>query len=102
MDNREIRFDGWTVNFVSGEITRGGNTHRLQDQPLLCRRTVDGEVGSTEPQFRVISAATIVATTSGMRMPDGYARCEPPEAHGQEVALGRAAMMHIPRSMQRH
>jgi hypothetical protein len=64
--------------------------------------TVDGEVGSTEPQFSVISAATIVATTSGMRMPGRYARYEPPEAHGQEVALGRAAMMHIPRSMQRH
>ena len=34
MDKREIRFDGWTVNFDSGEITRDGNTHRLQDQPL--------------------------------------------------------------------
>ena len=28
------RFDGWTVNFDSGEISRDGNTHRLQDQPL--------------------------------------------------------------------
>jgi TolB-like protein/DNA-binding winged helix-turn-helix (wHTH) protein/tetratricopeptide (TPR) repeat protein len=34
MDKREIRFDGWTVNFDSGEIARDGNTHRLQDQPL--------------------------------------------------------------------
>jgi len=34
MDKREIRFDGWTVDFESGEITRDGNTHRLQDQPL--------------------------------------------------------------------
>jgi len=34
MDKREIRFDGWCVNFESGEITRGGETHRLQDQPL--------------------------------------------------------------------
>ncbi len=34
MDKREIRFDGWTVNFDSGEISRDGNTHRLQDQPL--------------------------------------------------------------------
>jgi len=34
MDKREIRFDGWTVNFDSGEITRDGNTQRLQDQPL--------------------------------------------------------------------
>ena len=34
MDKREIRFDGWTVNFESGEITRDGDTHRLPDQPL--------------------------------------------------------------------
>ena len=34
MDKREIRFDGWKVNFDSGEISRDGNTHRLQDQPL--------------------------------------------------------------------
>ena len=34
MEKREIRFDGWCVNFESGEITRGGETHRLQDQPL--------------------------------------------------------------------
>jgi TolB-like protein/DNA-binding winged helix-turn-helix (wHTH) protein/tetratricopeptide (TPR) repeat protein len=34
MDKREIRFDGWCVNFESGEITKGGETHRLQDQPL--------------------------------------------------------------------
>lgn len=34
MDKREIRFDGWHVNFASGEISRDGDTHRLQDQPL--------------------------------------------------------------------
>lgn len=34
MDKREIRFDGWSVDFVSGELTRDGATHRLQDQPL--------------------------------------------------------------------
>ncbi len=34
MEKREIRFDGWCVNFESGEITKGGETHRLQDQPL--------------------------------------------------------------------
>jgi TolB-like protein/DNA-binding winged helix-turn-helix (wHTH) protein/tetratricopeptide (TPR) repeat protein len=34
MEKREIRFDGWRVNFESGEITHGGETHRLQDQPL--------------------------------------------------------------------
>jgi TolB-like protein/DNA-binding winged helix-turn-helix (wHTH) protein len=34
MDKREARFDGWLVDFDSGEITRNGTTHRLQDQPL--------------------------------------------------------------------
>ena len=34
MDRREIRFDGWSVNFDSGEISKDGSTHRLQDQPL--------------------------------------------------------------------
>lgn len=34
MDRREIRFDGWSVDFASGEISRDGNTSRLQDQPL--------------------------------------------------------------------
>src|SRR3954471_14078140 len=34
MDRREVRFDGWTVNFESGEISKDGKTHRLQDQPL--------------------------------------------------------------------
>ena len=34
MDKRVIHFDGWSVNFDSGEITRDGDTHRLQDQPL--------------------------------------------------------------------
>jgi TolB-like protein/DNA-binding winged helix-turn-helix (wHTH) protein/tetratricopeptide (TPR) repeat protein len=34
VEKREIRFDGWKVDFDSGEISRDGNTHRLQDQPL--------------------------------------------------------------------
>jgi TolB-like protein/DNA-binding winged helix-turn-helix (wHTH) protein/tetratricopeptide (TPR) repeat protein len=34
MDKREARFDGWVVDFESGEISKGGDTHRLQDQPL--------------------------------------------------------------------
>ena len=34
MDKREARFDGWVVDFESGEISKEGNTHRLQDQPL--------------------------------------------------------------------
>jgi len=34
MEKREIRFDGWCVDFASGEISKDGHTHRLQDQPL--------------------------------------------------------------------
>jgi TolB-like protein/DNA-binding winged helix-turn-helix (wHTH) protein len=34
MEKRVIRFDGWTVDFNSGEISKDGATHRLQDQPL--------------------------------------------------------------------
>src|SRR5262245_56028277 len=34
MEKREIRFDGWHVDFASGEVSKDGHTHRLQDQPL--------------------------------------------------------------------
>ena len=34
MDKRVIRFDGWVVDFESGEISKNGTTTRLQDQPL--------------------------------------------------------------------
>src|SRR5687768_15977834 len=34
MEKRVIRFDGWKVDFQSGEISKDGATHRLQDQPL--------------------------------------------------------------------
>jgi DNA-binding winged helix-turn-helix (wHTH) protein/Tfp pilus assembly protein PilF len=34
MTETELQFDGWTVNPVSGEITRQGNVSRLQQQPL--------------------------------------------------------------------
>jgi TolB-like protein/DNA-binding winged helix-turn-helix (wHTH) protein/Tfp pilus assembly protein PilF len=34
MDKRVVRFDGWKVDFSSGEISKDGATHRLQDQPL--------------------------------------------------------------------
>jgi len=34
MDKRVIQFDGWTVDFNSGELSKAGNTNRLQDQPL--------------------------------------------------------------------
>src|SRR5689334_16172047 len=34
MERPEIRFDGWHVDFATGEISKDGHTHRLQDQPL--------------------------------------------------------------------
>ncbi len=34
MEKRLIRFDGWSVDFESGEISKDGTTSRLQDQPL--------------------------------------------------------------------
>ena len=34
MEKRVIRFDGWVVDFESGEISKNGTTTRLQDQPL--------------------------------------------------------------------
>src|SRR5215813_12829871 len=34
MDKREARFDGWVVDFDSGDLSKNGSTHRLQDQPL--------------------------------------------------------------------
>lgn len=34
MNKRVVRFDGWKVDFGSGEISKDGAAHRLQDQPL--------------------------------------------------------------------
>ncbi len=34
MDKRVANFDGWRVEFDSGEISKDGKTHRLPDQPL--------------------------------------------------------------------
>jgi TolB-like protein/DNA-binding winged helix-turn-helix (wHTH) protein len=55
MDKREIRFDGWTVNFDSGEITRDGNTHRLPDQPLQILEELVGRPGEVVTREQLIS-----------------------------------------------
>jgi TolB-like protein/DNA-binding winged helix-turn-helix (wHTH) protein/Flp pilus assembly protein TadD len=34
MEKRVVRFDGWRVDFDSGEISKDGKTNRLQDQPM--------------------------------------------------------------------
>ena len=63
MEKREIRFDGWRVDFESGEISKDGNTHRLQDQPLqiLDELTLrPGEVGLRDnPEARPIATAPL-------------------------------------------
>jgi len=45
MDKREIRFDGWHVDFASGEISKDGRTQRLQDQPLQILDELTGKAG---------------------------------------------------------
>ncbi len=55
MDKREIRFDGWTVNFDSGEITRDGNTHRLPDQPLQILEELVGHPGEVVSREQLIA-----------------------------------------------
>jgi TolB-like protein/DNA-binding winged helix-turn-helix (wHTH) protein len=69
MDKREIRFDGWTVNFDSGEISRDGNTHRLQDQPLqileeLAKRP--GEVVTREQLITRLWPTGVVEFDTGL------------------------------------
>jgi TolB-like protein/DNA-binding winged helix-turn-helix (wHTH) protein/tetratricopeptide (TPR) repeat protein len=69
MDRREIRFDGWTVDFDSGEISKEGNTLRLQDQPLqildeLVRRP--GEVVSREQLIARLWPTGVVEFDTGL------------------------------------
>ncbi len=69
MDKREIRFDGWTVNFDSGEITRDGTTHRLQDQPLQILEELvarPGEVVSREQLIARLWPKGIVEFDTGL------------------------------------
>jgi len=55
MDKREIRFDGWKVNFDSGEISRDGDTHRLQDQPLQILEELVSRPGEVVTREHLIS-----------------------------------------------
>jgi TolB-like protein/DNA-binding winged helix-turn-helix (wHTH) protein/Tfp pilus assembly protein PilF len=55
MDKREIRFDGWTVDFNAGEITREGNTSRLQDQPLQILDELSKEPGAVVTREQLIA-----------------------------------------------
>jgi TolB-like protein/DNA-binding winged helix-turn-helix (wHTH) protein/tetratricopeptide (TPR) repeat protein len=69
MDKREARFDGWLVDFESGEISKNGNTHRLQDQPLqileeLVKRP--GEVVSREHLISRLWPTGVVEFDTGL------------------------------------
>ncbi|HEY6123439.1 MAG TPA: winged helix-turn-helix domain-containing protein [Steroidobacteraceae bacterium] len=69
MDRREIRFDGWKVNFDSGEISRDGNTHRLQDQPLQILDELvkhPGEVVSREQLIARLWPTGVVEFDTGL------------------------------------
>src|SRR5690349_2203647 len=55
MEKREIRFDGWHVDFASGEISKGGRTQRLQDQPLQILDELTRHAGE------VVSRETLIA-----------------------------------------
>ncbi|MEO8018966.1 MAG: winged helix-turn-helix domain-containing protein [Pseudomonadota bacterium] len=55
LDKRVIHFDGWSVNFDSGEITRDGNTHRLQDQPLQILEELVSHAGDVVSREQLIA-----------------------------------------------
>ena len=69
MEKREIRFDGWCVDFASGEISKDGHTHRLQDQPLqildeLCSHA--GEVVTRETLIARLWPKGVVEFDTGL------------------------------------
>ena len=55
MDKREIRFDGWHVDFASGEISKDGRTQRLQDQPLQILDELTGKAGEVVSREALIT-----------------------------------------------
>jgi TolB-like protein/DNA-binding winged helix-turn-helix (wHTH) protein len=55
MEKREARFDGWRVDFDSGEISKDGTTHRLQDQPLQILEELVARPGELVTREQLIS-----------------------------------------------
>jgi TolB-like protein/DNA-binding winged helix-turn-helix (wHTH) protein/tetratricopeptide (TPR) repeat protein len=55
MEKREIQFDGWRVEFTSGDITKDGRTLRLQDQPLQILDELTRHAG------QVVTRETLIA-----------------------------------------
>ncbi len=67
----DLQFDGWTVNRVSGEITRDGRTARLPQQPLrILVELFDhaGEVVTREQLVKVLWPGGIVDFDNGLNV----------------------------------
>jgi TolB-like protein/DNA-binding winged helix-turn-helix (wHTH) protein/tetratricopeptide (TPR) repeat protein len=55
MEKRVIRFDGWKVDFNSGEISKDGTTSRLQDQPLQILDELANQPGEVVTREQLIA-----------------------------------------------
>src|SRR5262245_8267328 len=67
----DLQFDGWTVNRVSGEISREGRSSRLPQQPLrILVELVDhaGEVVTREQLVKVLWPQGIVDFDNGLNV----------------------------------
>ena len=67
----ELQFDGWTVNRVSGEITRDGRASRLQQQPLrILVELYDhaGEIVTRDQLVKILWPAGIVDFDNGLNV----------------------------------
>jgi DNA-binding winged helix-turn-helix (wHTH) protein/tetratricopeptide (TPR) repeat protein len=67
----DLQFDGWTVNRVSGEISRDGHSARLPQQPLrILLELFDhaGEIVTREQLVKVLWPAGIVDFDNGLNV----------------------------------
>jgi DNA-binding winged helix-turn-helix (wHTH) protein/tetratricopeptide (TPR) repeat protein len=56
MERRALRFDGWTVDRVSGEITRAGHRSRLPQQPLRILIELTDRAGEVVTREQLVKA----------------------------------------------
>src|SRR5262245_23720139 len=67
----DLQFDGWTVNRVSGDISREGRSARLPQQPLrILVELVDhaGEVVTREQLVKALWPAGVVDFDNGLNV----------------------------------
>jgi DNA-binding winged helix-turn-helix (wHTH) protein len=67
----DLQFDGWTVNRLSGEITRSGRSSRLQQQPLrILLELVDhaGAVVTREHLIKVLWPGGFIDFDNGLNV----------------------------------